>query len=54
MSLVALEAHTMRVSGEEAAVVGLHACGVVRVMLGFRRADGPHTGSVLTLPECFD
>lgn len=54
VSPVALEAHMMHVSGEEAAVVGLHACGVVSVMLGFRCADGPHTGSVLTLAECLD
>lgn len=33
---VALEAHMMRGPGEEATVVGVHACGVVRVMLRSR------------------
>lgn len=43
-----------RVAGEEAAAVGLHACGVVRVMLRFRCVDRPHIGPVLTLPEPFN
>lgn len=42
-----------RVFGQEAAAVELRACGVVRVMLRFWCVDGPHSGSGLTLPECF-
>lgn len=42
-----------RVFDEEAAAVQLHACGAARVMLRFWCVDGPHSGSVLTLPEWF-
>lgn len=48
--LKAVGAHMTRVFGEEAAAVELHACGVVRVMLWLWCVDGPHSGSVLTLP----
>lgn len=54
LTLKAAGAHMTRAFGEEAAVVELHACGVVRVMLRLGCVDGPHSGSVLTLPECFN
>lgn len=54
LTLKAVGAHMTRVFGEEAAAVELHACGVVRVMLRLWCVDGPHSGSVLTLPECFN
>ena len=52
--LKAVGAHMTRVFGEEAAAVELHACGVARVMLRLWCVDGPHSRSVLTLPECFN
>lgn len=54
ISFNAVGAHMTRVFGEEAAAVELHACGVVRVMLRLWCVDGPHSGSVLTLPERFN
>lgn len=54
ISFNAVGAHMTRVFGEESSAVELHACGVVRVMLRSWCVDGPHSGSVLTLPERFN